>query len=114
MDSFYERFWRREVDAEDPVVIEALLREAGADVAGFADYHGGPGRVAHDAEQAAIFGAGIFGVPSYVADGEVWFGREHLPRVRWLLEGRRGPAPDVAYQHVDASPYRSANVPGSV
>ncbi|MEZ5559977.1 MAG: DsbA family protein [Pseudomonadales bacterium] len=102
MDRFYERFWRREVDAEDPAVITALLAESGADTAGFADYLDGPGRVRHDAEQAAIFAAGIFGVPSYVVAGELFFGREHLPMVRWLLTGSEGAAPDIAYEHLAA------------
>ena len=50
--------------------------------------------------QRVIFDAGIFGVPTYVVDREVFFGREHLPMVRWLLEGRQGPAPDIAYDRV--------------
>lgn len=100
LDDFYERFWRRELDAEDPAVLKALLAEAGAELDGFDDYLAGPGRERHDTEQAAIFEAGIFGVPTYVAAGEVWFGREHLPRVRWLLEGRPRPAPDAAYAPV--------------
>lgn len=97
MDRFYPRFWRRELDAENPAVVAAVLAEAGADVAGFEAFHRGEGRERHDAEQAAIFDAGIFGVPSYVVEDELYFGREHLPRVRWILEGRRGPAPDVGY-----------------
>lgn len=103
LDRFYERFWRRELDAEDPAVVADVLREAGAETAGFDGYHRGEGRARHDAEQTAIFDAGIFGVPSYVVDGELHFGREHLPRVRWILEGRRGPAPDVAYEHLAAA-----------
>ena len=78
-------------------VIAGLLADAGADLSGFDDYRQGPGRARHDREQEAIFEAGIFGVPSYLVDGELLFGREHLPRVRWLLEGRPGPSPDVAY-----------------
>ncbi|MEQ8860545.1 MAG: DsbA family protein [Pseudomonadales bacterium] len=97
LDRCYERFWRRELDVEDPEVVIGVLREAGADVAGFAEYRLGDGRRRHDAEQTAVFDAGIFGVPSYVADGELLFGREHLPRVRWILEGRHGPSPDVGY-----------------
>ncbi len=97
LDRCYERFWRRELDAEDPEVVSGVLREAGAELEGFDDYRVGAGRRQHDAEQEAIFAAGIFGVPSYVVGGELLFGREHLPRVRWLLEGRRGAAPDVAY-----------------
>lgn len=98
LDGCYPPFWRRELDVEDPAVITAQLAAAGADVAGLDDYLHGPGRVRHDAEQAAIFEAGIFGVPTYLAGDEMLFGREHLPRVRWLLQGRQGPPPDVAYE----------------
>ena len=52
--------------------------------------------------QQRIFEAGIFGVPGYVVEGEYYWGREHLPRVRWILGGRRGPAPDIAYRHFAA------------
>jgi len=102
IDRVYERFWKRELDIEDPRVIEAVLVEAGADVGAFAAYHTGAGRVRHNELQQRIFDAGVFGVPSYVIDGELFFGREHLPMVRWLLGGRRGPAPDVAYRHFGA------------
>lgn len=94
----YARFWKRELDVEDPAVVEALLLEAGADVAGFRADALGAGRARYDAMQRQIFEAGIFGVPGYVVDGEYHFGREHLPRIRWLLGGRRGPPPDVAYR----------------
>ena len=65
---------------------------SGADTDGFADYSNGEGRSGHDATQQQIFAAGIFGVPSYVVAGELFFGREHLPMVRWLLTGKRGRA----------------------
>ncbi len=97
LDRVYPPFWRRELDVEDPAVIAQALAGAGADLAGFDDFHRVEGRARHDAEQAAIFDAGIFGVPSYVVDGELFFGREHLPRVGWILQGRRGDPPDVAY-----------------
>jgi 2-hydroxychromene-2-carboxylate isomerase len=99
LDLAFERFWKRELDAEDHAVIEALLREAGADTAAFAS-HVESSRADYLACQDAIFDAGIFGVPGYVVDGEYYWGREHLPRIRWILEGRRGPAPDVAYRRV--------------
>ncbi len=104
LDIVYERFWRREFDAEDAAVVAGAVVEAGGDPSGFHEFLQGPGREEHDAMQAAIFDAGIFGVPSYVVDGELFFGRENLPMVRWLLSGhpgsRREPAPDVAYCRV--------------
>lgn len=98
-DIVYERFWRRELDIEDAAVIEAVLREAGADTVSFGAFLAAEGREAHDRLQDALHPAGVFGVPTYVLDGEIYFGREHLPTVRWILGGRKGDAPDIAYQH---------------
>ncbi len=98
----YERFWRRELDIEDVAVIERVLQEAGAQTTGFRAYAVGQGRALHDEIQQSAFDAGVFGVPTYVVGGEVLFGREHLPRIRWMLSGRTGAAPDVAYEHLTA------------
>ena len=97
LDVVYERFWRRELDVEQPEVVAGVLREVGASVDGFETFSTGDGRTQHDAMQAQIFAAGIFGVPGYILDGEYYFGREHLPSVRWHLSGKRGPTPDIAY-----------------
>ena len=94
----YERFWKRELDLEDAGVIERVLAEAGAQTTGFRDYATGEGRVLHDNIQRNAFDAGIFGVPTFIVDGEIFFGREHLPRIRWMLAGRSGAPPDIAYR----------------
>ncbi|MCC5887964.1 MAG: DsbA family protein [Gammaproteobacteria bacterium] len=102
LERVYPQFWRRELDIEAVGVIERELIAAGADVEGFRAYSEAEGREHHDRMQAAIFDAGIFGVPAYVLPscleaGDWFFGREHLPRVFWLLTGGEGPAPDVAF-----------------
>ncbi len=102
IDIVYERFWKRELDVEDPNVVAAVLEEAGVDCDGFDAYATGDGLAYHDAMQAAIFDAGIFGVPGYVIEGEYFFGREHLPRIAWILRGRRGQAPDIGYVRASA------------
>lgn len=86
-DRVFERFWRRELDIEDAGVVAAVLAEAGADVTGFAAYLAGPGRAEHDAIRAAAEDAGVFGVPSLILDGELFWGREHLDDVRARLLG---------------------------
>jgi len=96
----FDRFWKRELDIEDETVVTSLLREAGADVTGFADYLRTRGREYHDQLQDEILDSGYFGVPTYVIEGEMYFGREHLPRVRWHLAGKPGPLPDVANDSV--------------
>jgi 2-hydroxychromene-2-carboxylate isomerase len=81
-DRVFERFWRRDLDIEDPAIIIAVLAEAGADMMGFADYLRGEGRREHDDIREAAETAGVFGVPSFVIDGELFWGREHLPDIR--------------------------------
>jgi 2-hydroxychromene-2-carboxylate isomerase len=96
IDAAYPPFWRRELDIEDVGVLEATLDAAGLATVGFREFAAGPGRALHDRINRAAFDAGVYGVPTYLVEDEMWFGREHLPRVAWILAGRRGPAPDVA------------------
>ena len=96
LDVVYPPFWRRELDIDDVDVLEIVLREAGLDVEGFRSFAASDGRVEHDRTNQQAFDAGVFGVPTYLVADEMWFGREHLPRVQWLLGGRLGTAPDVA------------------
>ena len=84
-DRVFERFWRRELDIEDPAVIGAVMAEVGAVTVGLGDYLAGEGRREHAAIRAAAETAGIFGVPSFVIDGELFWGREHLPSIRQML-----------------------------
>jgi 2-hydroxychromene-2-carboxylate isomerase len=84
-DIVYERFWRRELNIEDRDVIRSVLEEAGAGTADFFAYLDGDGRDAHDEIRAAAEATGIFGVPTYVLDGEVFWGREHLSLIRLRL-----------------------------
>ncbi len=96
VDEAYLRFWKRDLDAEDLEAFATVLRDVGAETDGLAAFAEGPGRVLHDETNRAAFDAGVFGVPTYLVGEEAWFGREHLPRVAWLLCGRKGDAPDVA------------------
>ena len=96
-EAVYPAFWRRELDIEDVSVVCECLRGAGVSADGFADWQRGEGRELHDHLQAQLHPAGIYGVPTYVFDGEILFGREHLPYIGWALAGRQGTAPDIAY-----------------
>lgn len=84
-DRVYERFWRRELDIEDPSVVEAVLAEASADVAGFRAFLAGEGREEHGRIRAEAEAAGVFGVPSFIVGGELYWGHEHLPAIRERL-----------------------------
>ena len=81
----YERFWKRELAIEDPAVVQQVLDEVGIDAREFPAYLESEGReelrrIQTDAEQA-----GVFGVPSYLVNGELFWGAERLVRVRERL-----------------------------
>ena len=83
-DAVFARFWKRELDIEDVAVIAAVLTEAGADGAAFAaKVQGGRDEVA--AISRAAEAKGVFGVPTFVVDDEIFWGREHLPDIREML-----------------------------
>jgi 2-hydroxychromene-2-carboxylate isomerase len=84
-DAVFGRFWKRELDIEDPDVVRAVLAEAGADAAGFPAYLMGEGREELERVCRAAEAIGVFGVPTFVLDGELFWGREHLPDIREIL-----------------------------
>jgi 2-hydroxychromene-2-carboxylate isomerase len=81
-EAVFERFWRRELDIESIPAITAVLDEAGA--SGFADWadqgRAEVGKIVADAEAQ-----GVFGVPSFIMNNELFWGREHLPDIRAML-----------------------------
>lgn len=83
-DHVFEAFWRRELDIEDPAVIAAELTRAGIAAGGFVEFLAGEGRALHDALRGIADEAGVFGVPSWLVDGELFWGAERLERVREL------------------------------
>jgi 2-hydroxychromene-2-carboxylate isomerase len=84
-DRVFERFWKRELDIENLAAVTAVLAEAGADCSGFAAHAAADGPEAVRRVSRAAEAAGIFGVPSFVVDGELFWGREHLPDIRERL-----------------------------
>ena len=100
LDIVFERFWKRELDIESIDVLVAVLDEAGVDTTGFAQWQAEAGRNEHDTLQVELLASGVYGVPTYRIAGQTYFGREHLPRVRWHLAGASGQLPDIGNDSV--------------
>jgi 2-hydroxychromene-2-carboxylate isomerase len=78
----FERFWRRELDIESVPAVAAVLDAVGA--SGFADWADqGCAEVAEIVADAEA--QGVFGVPSFIVNNELVWGREHLPDIRAML-----------------------------
>jgi 2-hydroxychromene-2-carboxylate isomerase len=86
-DLVFERFWTRALDIEDREAIRVALSEAGAPVVGFFDFLDGDGRRAHDRICRQAEEIGVFGVPTFVVDGEIFWGGDRLWMVREKLGG---------------------------
>ena len=85
-DRVFDRFWKRELDIESPAALTAVLIECGADAGDFPAFLEGEGRRQLQQIQREAEAAGVFGVPSFLFDGgDLYWGREHLPRIRELL-----------------------------
>ena len=95
IDLVFQPFWKRELDVENSAVIQHLLDQVGANGTAFSEWAHAEGAAMNAQLQTSAFAAGIFGVPTYVVGTELYFGREHLPRIRWQLTGQPGSAPDI-------------------
>ncbi|CAN5763759.1 hypothetical protein BH11PSE3_BH11PSE3_02260 [soil metagenome] len=84
-DLVFERFWRRELDPEDVGAVSAVMAELGAP-SGFGAFMAGEGGVEHDRLRGQAEEAGIFGVPTFVFDGELFWGGDRLGLLRERLD----------------------------
>jgi len=84
-DTVFDRFWKRELDIEDPGVISMVLAGTGANTTGLPTYLAGQGREELENICRAAEAMGVFGVPTFVLSGELFWGREHLPDIREML-----------------------------
>ena len=89
----FRAYWGRELDAASESQVAAMLDALGADGAAFRAWCGGEGPATAAALAEELRERGLTGVPCYVVDDEVFLGRQHLPMIRWILQGCAGPGP---------------------
>ena len=80
-DLLFVPFWRRELDIEDPAVLKRCLAAAGVDPRPFDAYLHGEGAEKRQKDQQQAEAKGVFGVPSFVFEGELYWGQERLERL---------------------------------
>jgi 2-hydroxychromene-2-carboxylate isomerase len=81
-DRIFEKFWKRSLDIEDPAAIADEIGAARHDAAGFTEFLAGEGRALHDRLRADAEAKGVFGVPSYLVDDELFWGNERIGHAR--------------------------------
>jgi len=70
--------WQRELNAADSGVLGQLLRELDLPVERLDQAASEPVRQAYDEHTRQAIDAGVFGAPSYVVDGEIFWGQDRL------------------------------------
>jgi 2-hydroxychromene-2-carboxylate isomerase len=83
-DRVFERFWRRELEVEDPNALAAILTEVGADISQFRAYIADENSEAKPRLKACFAEADrdqVFGVPTFIIDGERFWGCD---RFDWI------------------------------
>jgi len=93
-----EGVWVRQEDMSDSDALLASARRAGFDGAALlAAADSLPVRQSYEAELPRAVEAGVFGAPSYVLDGEVFWGQDRLDLLETALASGRAPyRPDGA------------------
>ena len=86
-DLAFERVFRRELDPDDPAHVRAALAEAGGDIDAWSRRlrNGAAELEAIDRRAEA---QGVFGVPSIILDGELFWGTDTLAQIRQRLAER--------------------------
>jgi 2-hydroxychromene-2-carboxylate isomerase len=89
----FRGYWSLELDASSPQRIAGLIDAVDSQGADFLDWSQHEGPIAAAALATELSEQGIFQVPAFVVEDEIFYGRQHLPMIRWILTGRSGPIP---------------------
>lgn len=95
LEGLFRGYWAGAdgLDPAQPEAILELLDEIGAPRREFETWSAAEGEKTATALAEALREEGLFQAPGFVVEDEVFYGRQHLPMIRWILGGRAGPVP---------------------
>lgn len=79
----FERFWKSELDVAQTAAIEGIISEIGLDSIGFRSYVETEARADLDRCFEEADRDQVFGVPTFIVDGEAFWGED---RIDWLIK----------------------------
>ena len=85
-DLVFERFWRRDFNVDSMEDVRGAIEAVGGDGAAFQAYAEGPGNDEHEACRVEAEEMGVFGVPMFVLDGELFWGGDRIQQLRTQLD----------------------------
>jgi 2-hydroxychromene-2-carboxylate isomerase len=89
----FRAYWSMELDVSDPQAVAKLVASHGGAADAFLAWSASEGPAALETAIGELAEAGVYATPAYLVGDELFLGRQHLPMIRWLLEGRPGAGP---------------------
>ena len=83
--AIFSSVWAHQRNIADDAVLAAVLADCGLDAARLAQSHDAAVQTQYDANTQQAIDKGIFGAPSYVLDGEIFWGQDRLDFVERKL-----------------------------
>jgi 2-hydroxychromene-2-carboxylate isomerase len=83
--AIFDGLWHEQKDISDPAVLRAVLDRAGGDLR-ILDQASDPS--VHEAltkRTAEAYANGVFGTPTFVCNGEIFFGADRLEVLAWKV-----------------------------
>jgi 2-hydroxychromene-2-carboxylate isomerase len=97
VSGLFRAAWSEQRHVSDPAVVAAVADEAGLDGRAVVAAAGEPEAKARLRKQTDdAIAEGVFGVPTVVADGELFWGYDDFPYLERVLEGRDPIPPEIA------------------
>jgi 2-hydroxychromene-2-carboxylate isomerase len=87
-DTVFQKFWRHELEIDELAGISGVIASIGGSAKDFEAYVDGPAREEHDRIIDEAEALGVFGVPTMVFNGELFWGGD---RIATLIERIRAP-----------------------
>ena len=87
IDHIFVNFWKRELDIENFDIVVTIIEKCGISQSGFKEWKKNAGKNELDAIMNEAHEKGVFGVPSYIIEDELFWGREQIPMIKARLTG---------------------------
>jgi 2-hydroxychromene-2-carboxylate isomerase len=87
-DTVFKRFWNQELELDQLAEISAIVERCGGSARDYEAYINGPARAEHDRIIDEAEALGVFGVPTMIFNGELFWGGDRIPM---LIERIRAP-----------------------
>jgi len=85
----YEAFFKRELEADDPNAVAALIANLGMSADDYRKYLSGEGALAYQRAQDEAASDHVFGVPLFIFEREPFWGHDRIPALEERLTAAR-------------------------